>query len=109
MVVEEFGKNLTQDYVNLRPKHRRKAHLRGEMIEQPDMKVLTVKASSRISPADIVPLAERIARTVRELHYEGFDLRFAEVRCHLVRNDRPVKPVADVGLFAGELRERPGK
>lgn len=70
-------------------------------------RVLTIRATGKTDPADIVPAAKGVAREVRRLRWEGYDLTFFEVRAHVLLdgNTQPRRRLVLTGRN-GQLRER---
>ena len=54
-------------------------------------RVLVVAAKVHSSPGDIRRAAESVAKRCRALRFEGYDLRSAEVKAYLLRDDRPIE------------------
>ena len=56
-------------------------------IDQLVPRVVTVAAEVHTSGGDIERAAASVAEQVRALHFEGYDLRCATVKAHLLRDD----------------------
>jgi len=71
-------------------------------------KVLTVASEIKSSPCEIVSMARGVGEACRKLQGEGYDLRYCQIKAHLLRDDKMITPACDLHVSAttGKLVER---
>jgi hypothetical protein len=59
-------------------------------------KAIAIEVKGKSSWRDLVPAARSVARGIRKMQGEGYDLRSYIVKAYMIRNDRVLEPPCEL-------------